>query len=180
MVFICLQRWQRRGHVDQGPMALDALWSYAGFTGVWHTLLSFVTDSALEDFVLMHCVFIPNGQLCPVLTAQYPFSTALPNVVKCCFPPLWKKPLPTLLYLHCFWSLTAVHLPCAGLAGLWTGEAGLHTQQQAQGDPPGDAVGCSTWRSPAGGGRLGGLPRGQPIDISNNKTAVITADVDTV
>lgn len=91
MVFICLQRWQRRGHVDQGPMALDALWSYAGFTGVWHTLLSFVTDSALEDFVLMHCVFIPNGQLCPVLTAQYPFSTALPNVVKCSFPPQWKK-----------------------------------------------------------------------------------------
>uniref|UniRef100_A0AAX7T8Y0 Rap guanine nucleotide exchange factor 4 n=1 Tax=Astatotilapia calliptera TaxID=8154 RepID=A0AAX7T8Y0_ASTCA len=27
----------------------------------------FVTDSALDDFVLMHCVFIPNTQLCPVL-----------------------------------------------------------------------------------------------------------------
>uniref|UniRef100_A0A8C3GA37 Rap guanine nucleotide exchange factor 4 n=1 Tax=Cyclopterus lumpus TaxID=8103 RepID=A0A8C3GA37_CYCLU len=35
------------------------------------------SDSALEDFVLTHCVFIPNSQLCPVLMAQYPFSTAL-------------------------------------------------------------------------------------------------------
>uniref|UniRef100_A0A8D3CWY2 Rap guanine nucleotide exchange factor 4 n=1 Tax=Scophthalmus maximus TaxID=52904 RepID=A0A8D3CWY2_SCOMX len=37
------------------------------------------TESALEDFVLMHCVFIPNSQLCPVLMAQYPFSPLLPN-----------------------------------------------------------------------------------------------------
>ncbi|KAM9850425.1 rap guanine nucleotide exchange factor 4 isoform 3-T3 [Aulostomus maculatus] len=29
-------------------------------------------NSALDDFVLMHCVFIPNAQLCPVLTGQYP------------------------------------------------------------------------------------------------------------
>lgn len=34
-------------------------------------------DSALDDFVLTHPVFIPNSQLCPVLTAQYPFSPAL-------------------------------------------------------------------------------------------------------
>uniref|UniRef100_A0A671YJ35 Rap guanine nucleotide exchange factor 4 n=1 Tax=Sparus aurata TaxID=8175 RepID=A0A671YJ35_SPAAU len=34
------------------------------------------SDSALEDFVLMHCVFIPNSQLCPVLMAQYPFSAS--------------------------------------------------------------------------------------------------------
>uniref|UniRef100_A0AAQ4Q9J3 Rap guanine nucleotide exchange factor 4 n=1 Tax=Gasterosteus aculeatus aculeatus TaxID=481459 RepID=A0AAQ4Q9J3_GASAC len=27
------------------------------------------SDSALDDFVLTHCVFIPNGQLCPVLMA---------------------------------------------------------------------------------------------------------------
>uniref|UniRef100_A0A8D3AVJ2 Rap guanine nucleotide exchange factor 4 n=1 Tax=Scophthalmus maximus TaxID=52904 RepID=A0A8D3AVJ2_SCOMX len=27
------------------------------------------SDAALEDFVLMHCVFIPNSQLCPVLMA---------------------------------------------------------------------------------------------------------------
>uniref|UniRef100_A0A665WWY1 Rap guanine nucleotide exchange factor 4 n=1 Tax=Echeneis naucrates TaxID=173247 RepID=A0A665WWY1_ECHNA len=27
------------------------------------------SDSALDDFVLMHCVFIPNSQLCPVLMA---------------------------------------------------------------------------------------------------------------
>ncbi|XP_023280332.1 rap guanine nucleotide exchange factor 4 isoform X2 [Seriola lalandi dorsalis] len=29
------------------------------------------SDSALDDFVLMHCVFIPNSQLCPVLMAHY-------------------------------------------------------------------------------------------------------------
>ncbi|XP_041857922.1 rap guanine nucleotide exchange factor 4 isoform X5 [Melanotaenia boesemani] len=29
------------------------------------------SDSALEDFVLMHCVFIPNSQLWPVLRAHY-------------------------------------------------------------------------------------------------------------
>ncbi|KAM4609458.1 rap guanine nucleotide exchange factor 4 [Polymixia lowei] len=32
------------------------------------------SDPALDDFVLMHCVFIPNSQLCPVLMAQYPFG----------------------------------------------------------------------------------------------------------
>uniref|UniRef100_A0A8C8K5M7 Rap guanine nucleotide exchange factor 4 n=1 Tax=Oncorhynchus tshawytscha TaxID=74940 RepID=A0A8C8K5M7_ONCTS len=32
------------------------------------------SDPALDDFVLMHCVFIPNSQLCPVLMAQYPFK----------------------------------------------------------------------------------------------------------
>uniref|UniRef100_A0AAX7T4S9 Rap guanine nucleotide exchange factor (GEF) 4 n=2 Tax=Astatotilapia calliptera TaxID=8154 RepID=A0AAX7T4S9_ASTCA len=34
------------------------------------------SDSALDDFVLMHCVFIPNTQLCPVLMSQYPFSAS--------------------------------------------------------------------------------------------------------
>uniref|UniRef100_A0A672JIS9 Rap guanine nucleotide exchange factor 4 n=1 Tax=Salarias fasciatus TaxID=181472 RepID=A0A672JIS9_SALFA len=34
------------------------------------------SDSALDDFVLTHCVFIPNSQLCPVLIAQYPFSAS--------------------------------------------------------------------------------------------------------
>ncbi|XP_039674908.1 rap guanine nucleotide exchange factor 4 isoform X1 [Perca fluviatilis] len=29
------------------------------------------SDSALDDYVLMHCVFIPNSQLCPVLMAHY-------------------------------------------------------------------------------------------------------------
>uniref|UniRef100_A0A8C8SJ01 Rap guanine nucleotide exchange factor 4 n=1 Tax=Pelusios castaneus TaxID=367368 RepID=A0A8C8SJ01_9SAUR len=33
--------------------------------------LNEVTDSALNDFVLMHCVFMPNSQLCPVLMAHY-------------------------------------------------------------------------------------------------------------
>lgn len=28
-------------------------------------------DPALDDFVLMHCVFMPNGQLCPLLMAHY-------------------------------------------------------------------------------------------------------------
>uniref|UniRef100_A0A3Q2UM88 Rap guanine nucleotide exchange factor 4b n=1 Tax=Fundulus heteroclitus TaxID=8078 RepID=A0A3Q2UM88_FUNHE len=31
-------------------------------------------DPAVDDFVLMHCVFLPNSQLCPLLMAQYPFS----------------------------------------------------------------------------------------------------------
>ncbi|XP_015214553.1 rap guanine nucleotide exchange factor 4 isoform X3 [Lepisosteus oculatus] len=29
------------------------------------------SDPALDDFVLMHCVFIPNTQLCPILMAHY-------------------------------------------------------------------------------------------------------------
>ncbi|CAM4607102.1 unnamed protein product [Leuciscus chuanchicus] len=29
-------------------------------------------DPALDDFLLMHCVFVPNSQLCPLLVAQYP------------------------------------------------------------------------------------------------------------
>ena len=31
-------------------------------------------DSVLNDFVMMHCVFMPNTQLCPALVAQYPFT----------------------------------------------------------------------------------------------------------
>ena len=62
------------------PDGRSLICPYTGCTGVWHNLLSFfflsvIADSALEDFVLMHCVFIPNSQLCPVLMAQYPFST---------------------------------------------------------------------------------------------------------
>ncbi|MBN3287143.1 RPGF4 factor, partial [Polyodon spathula] len=33
------------------------------------------SDSALDDFVLMHCVFMPNSQLCSLLMAQYPFTS---------------------------------------------------------------------------------------------------------
>ncbi|XP_041434160.1 rap guanine nucleotide exchange factor 4 isoform X1 [Xenopus laevis] len=29
------------------------------------------TDTALDDFILMHCVFMPNSQLCPALMAHY-------------------------------------------------------------------------------------------------------------
>lgn len=34
-------------------------------------------DSALDDFVLTHSVFIPNSRLCPVLMAQYPFRATV-------------------------------------------------------------------------------------------------------
>ncbi|KAM8933892.1 rap guanine nucleotide exchange factor 4 [Pelodytes ibericus] len=33
--------------------------------------LSEATDSALDDFIMMHCVFMPNGQLCPALMSHY-------------------------------------------------------------------------------------------------------------
>uniref|UniRef100_A0A6I8RBP7 Rap guanine nucleotide exchange factor 4 n=1 Tax=Xenopus tropicalis TaxID=8364 RepID=A0A6I8RBP7_XENTR len=36
--------------------------------------LNDATDTALDDFILMHCVFMPNSQLCPALMSQYPFS----------------------------------------------------------------------------------------------------------
>uniref|UniRef100_A0A2R9BUG6 Rap guanine nucleotide exchange factor 4 n=1 Tax=Pan paniscus TaxID=9597 RepID=A0A2R9BUG6_PANPA len=35
--------------------------------------LNEATDSVLNDFIMMHCVFMPNTQLCPALVAQYPF-----------------------------------------------------------------------------------------------------------
>uniref|UniRef100_A0A665VWV2 Zgc:171558 n=1 Tax=Echeneis naucrates TaxID=173247 RepID=A0A665VWV2_ECHNA len=34
-------------------------------------------NPAVDDFVLMHCVFMPNSQLCPLLMAQYPFLPEL-------------------------------------------------------------------------------------------------------
>ncbi|XP_071897044.1 rap guanine nucleotide exchange factor 4 isoform X1 [Anas platyrhynchos] len=33
--------------------------------------LNEATDSALNDFIMMHCVFMPNSQLCPALMAHY-------------------------------------------------------------------------------------------------------------
>ncbi|KAM4698427.1 rap guanine nucleotide exchange factor 4 isoform 2-T2 [Rhinophrynus dorsalis] len=33
--------------------------------------LSEATDSALDDFIMMHCVFMPNCQLCPALMSHY-------------------------------------------------------------------------------------------------------------
>lgn len=30
-------------------------------------------DPAVDDFVLMHSIFMPSSQLCPLLMAQYPF-----------------------------------------------------------------------------------------------------------
>ncbi|CAG01995.1 unnamed protein product, partial [Tetraodon nigroviridis] len=37
-------------------------------------------DPAVDDFVLMHCVFMPNTQLCPLLMAQYPFCLFFPII----------------------------------------------------------------------------------------------------
>uniref|UniRef100_A0A663MF24 Rap guanine nucleotide exchange factor 4 n=1 Tax=Athene cunicularia TaxID=194338 RepID=A0A663MF24_ATHCN len=37
--------------------------------------LNEATDSILNDFIMMHCVFMPNSQLCPALMAQYPFPS---------------------------------------------------------------------------------------------------------
>uniref|UniRef100_A0A8C3LKN3 Rap guanine nucleotide exchange factor 4 n=1 Tax=Chrysolophus pictus TaxID=9089 RepID=A0A8C3LKN3_CHRPC len=37
--------------------------------------LNEATDSVLNDFIMMHCVFMPNSQLCPALMAQYPFPS---------------------------------------------------------------------------------------------------------
>uniref|UniRef100_A0A8C5GIQ4 Rap guanine nucleotide exchange factor 4-like n=1 Tax=Gouania willdenowi TaxID=441366 RepID=A0A8C5GIQ4_GOUWI len=34
-------------------------------------------DPAVDDFVLMHCVFMPNSQLCPLLMAQHPLQERL-------------------------------------------------------------------------------------------------------
>ncbi|XP_002934663.3 rap guanine nucleotide exchange factor 4 isoform X2 [Xenopus tropicalis] len=33
--------------------------------------LNDATDTALDDFILMHCVFMPNSQLCPALMSHY-------------------------------------------------------------------------------------------------------------
>lgn len=57
-------RGNRPGHVFEGVFDVP-------LTG---SSLLFVSDSALDDFVLTHCVFIPNSQLCPVLSDQYPFA----------------------------------------------------------------------------------------------------------
>ncbi|KAM6174271.1 rap guanine nucleotide exchange factor 4 isoform 10-T10 [Erethizon dorsatum] len=36
--------------------------------------LNEATDSVLNDFIMMHCVFMPNTQLCPALVVQYPLA----------------------------------------------------------------------------------------------------------
>lgn len=41
---------------------------------------SILSDPAVDDFVLMHCVFMPNTQLCPLLMAQYPFCLFFPII----------------------------------------------------------------------------------------------------
>lgn len=111
-----------------------------------------VPDAALDDFVLMHCVFMPNIQLCPVLMAQYPFSSPWKRVD---VTSSSNRSTPVLGR-----SLTGAQLPCPGLTGLRTGEAGLRAQQQASCDPPGRALGRLASRSFARGRHLSGLPGG--------------------
>uniref|UniRef100_A0A8C1PMZ4 Rap guanine nucleotide exchange factor 4 n=1 Tax=Cyprinus carpio TaxID=7962 RepID=A0A8C1PMZ4_CYPCA len=41
-------------------------------------------DPALDDFALMHCVFMPNSQLCPALLAQYPSSEINQPIISIC------------------------------------------------------------------------------------------------
>lgn len=41
---------------------------------------SVLSDPAVDDFVLMHCVFMSNTQLCPLLMAQYPFCLFFPII----------------------------------------------------------------------------------------------------
>uniref|UniRef100_A0A8C7KWA4 Rap guanine nucleotide exchange factor 4 n=1 Tax=Oncorhynchus kisutch TaxID=8019 RepID=A0A8C7KWA4_ONCKI len=51
------------------------------------------SDPGANDFVLMHCVFMPNSQFCQLLMAQYPFS--LP-------PPLLSDPaVDDFVLMHC-------------------------------------------------------------------------------
>lgn len=57
---------------------------------VWLSFLWFsLIDPAVDDFVLMHCVFMPNSQLCPLLMAQYPFCLLHTDF--------------TFLYSYCLW-----------------------------------------------------------------------------
>lgn len=71
MAFIHLQRRQTLRPVFVSALSLSSELFHRTFC------LSFTADSALDDFVLTHPVFIPNSQLCPVLMAQYPFSCIL-------------------------------------------------------------------------------------------------------
>lgn len=62
-------------------------------------------DPAVDDFVLMHCVFMPNSQLCPLLMAQYPFCLSLS-----CFVYLGIKYFLFCLYTVCYNPV--LHLSC--------------------------------------------------------------------
>lgn len=132
---------------------------YTGFTGVGHNLLSFSCHRLSLRWLCAHALcFHPKQST--MSSVNGPISFMFYAVKE-------KQTLSSCALLTLFWSLTPVHLPRPGLAGVWTGEDGLYTEQQAQGDPPGDAVGCCTWWPPAGGGWLSGLPRGQLKDISS-------------
>lgn len=71
MAFIRQQRRQTLSPVFVSALSVSSELFHRTFC------LSFTADSALDDFVLTHPVFIPNSQLCPVLMAQYPFSCIL-------------------------------------------------------------------------------------------------------
>lgn len=92
MVFIC------PAEVAQtAPCEIKARWLWRSFDLLITFSLFLLPDSALDDFVLTHCVFIPNGQLCPVLMAQYPFRITPPR----CETEL-KRTFPVCSALHCF------------------------------------------------------------------------------
>lgn len=76
MVFIRPQKRQ----TEPCGLALLLHWVHSCFIEAFVFVLT--ADSALDDFLLTHPVFIPNSQLCPVLMAQYPLS--------CTFCPFWR------------------------------------------------------------------------------------------
>lgn len=157
------------------------LWTLFDLLLLWHHMCLTWAPLSLSLFCSLR---LGLRRLCPHALCLHPKQSTVSSVdgpisfqlSTCCvlFIVIW-KPKITTSTTTLFWSLTSAHLPCPGLAGLRTGKAGLHAQQQAQGDPPGDAVGRSARRSPAGGGWFGGLPGGQLLDRTAHITPVATA-----
>lgn len=146
------------------PRGFSLICGYAGFTGVWHNLLSLCSHRFSLRWLCAHALCLHSKQSA-MSSVNGPISFEL---------NLMFSHIPVKISgLLSFWPLTAVHLPRSGLTGLRTGEDGLHTEQQAQGDPPGDAVGCCTGRPPAGWWCLCGLPWGQPMDSNNNIVKIL-------
>lgn len=92
--------WKKEGRKDRqrnrlmmkgSPFPSDSLPSCPLYVS------SHLLDPAVDDFVLMHCVFMPNSQLCPLLMAQYPFC--LHSLLR---PLPWYTVLP-FCSLYCLW-----------------------------------------------------------------------------
>uniref|UniRef100_A0A8C7NW71 Rap guanine nucleotide exchange factor 4 n=1 Tax=Oncorhynchus mykiss TaxID=8022 RepID=A0A8C7NW71_ONCMY len=66
------------------------------------------SDPGAHDFVLMHCVFMPNSQFCQLLMAQYPFSLPLPSSQILCFELMSSKDLAYQMTLY-DWELFSCH-----------------------------------------------------------------------